>query len=161
MFGKFLLKIRKLIEAVIGLFRSGKGVQPTGAMFEGIGDPTTGQTAAAEEALLRTNFLQAAEQGNARKLAALLDQRFLVNYQDPETGEAALHIAAACRARKVIRVLINTRECNFLLRDRQGRLASELAYLYGDDPVLARFLGIKEERQARAQGIGVTRRPVR
>ncbi len=33
------------------------------------------------------------------------------------------------------------RWAGFLMRDRQGRLASELAYLYGEDPAMARLLG--------------------
>ena len=48
---------------------------------------------------------------------------------------------------------------DFTLRDGQGRLASELAYLYGEDPAMARLLGRLERREA-AQTGGVVRRRV-
>ena len=93
-------------------------------------------------------FLRAAETGNPIEIGAFIKDGFPVDYQDPQTGETALHIVAACKARKALRVLLKSGECNYLLRDNQGRLASEMAYLYGRDPAVARFLGIKERKQA-------------
>ena len=61
--------------------------------------------------------------------------------------------------RKVLRVLVECGLCNFLLRDKGGRLASELAYLFGHDPAASRLLGIKERKQAEAQGLKLARRP--
>lgn len=113
------------------------------------------------ERMVKTSyeFLEAAEQGNAEKVNALLKSGFPVNFQDPQTGETALHAAAACRARGVLRILVKDSDCDYLLRDKRGRLPSEMAYLYGHDPAAARLLGIKERKQGEAQGIKVTRRP--
>ncbi|MEW8524851.1 MAG: ankyrin repeat domain-containing protein [Candidatus Thiodiazotropha endolucinida] len=108
---------------------------------------------------LRNDFMTAAKRGNAKRLKAIMETGFPVNYQDPVTGETALHISAGCQARKTLRVLLKFGRCDFLLRDKQGRLASELAYLYGRDPAVARLLGIKERKQADANGIRLTRRP--
>lgn len=104
-------------------------------------------------------YLSAAERGNAARLQAFIDHSFLVNYQDPETGETALHIVAANGARKALRVLMGTDKCKYLVRDKQGRLPSELAYLYGDDPAMARLLAIKEMHEAVEGGRKATRRP--
>jgi hypothetical protein len=38
-------------------------------------------------------------------------------------------------------------------------LASELAYLFGEDHAVTRWLRIDERKQAKAQGIKLTRRP--
>jgi hypothetical protein len=103
-------------------------------------------------------FLKAAERGNAPMVGAFIEEGFPVNYQDRLTLETALHISAAARARSVLRVLLACELCNFLLRDKGGRLASELAYLFGQDPAAARLLGLKERKQAEAQGIQLTRR---
>jgi hypothetical protein len=103
-------------------------------------------------------FLRAAERGNYRVLIAMLDGGFPINYQDPRSGRAALHAVAASRARTALRVLLKTDECDFLVRDGQGRLPSEMAYLYGKDPVIARFLARKERQQAQKQGIALARR---
>lgn len=108
---------------------------------------------------LAEEFLQVAERGNAGKLRAFIEEGFPVNFQDPETEESALHIVAACQARKALRVILQSGEYDFLLRDKRGRLPSEIAYLYGNDPAVARLLGIRERKQADEQGIELTRRP--
>lgn len=108
---------------------------------------------------LGMKFLRTAEHGNAPKLQGFIADGFPVNYQNPGSKETALHIVAACQARKALRVLLNTRQCDFLLRDKQGRLASEMAYVVGRDPAVARLLGNKERKQAAEQGIKLTRRP--
>jgi len=109
---------------------------------------------------LGREFLKAAERGNAPVVGAYIEEGFPANYQDRQTEETALHISAAVRARKVLRVLLDCGLCNFLLRDKGGRLASELAYVFGRDPAAARLLGAKERKQAEAQGITLTRRPI-
>lgn len=104
-------------------------------------------------------YLHAAERGDAHFFELYLSFGMPVNYQHPKTGESALHIAAARRARHIIRSLLKTGQCDFLLRDKQGRLPSELAHLYGRDPAITRLLGLKERGQGEAQGITVTLRP--
>jgi len=108
---------------------------------------------------LGREFLKAVERGNAPAVGAYIEEGFPANYQDRQTQETALHISAAVKARKVLRVLVDCGLCNFLLRDKGGRLASELAYLFGQDPAAARLLATKERKQAEAQGIKLTRRP--
>lgn len=109
---------------------------------------------------LYRDFLIATERGNPDTLRIYLDAGIDVNYQDPKTGQTALHVLAAAQARQAIRVLLASGKCDFLIRDKRGRLASELAYMFGEDPALARLLGNKERKQAEAQGIKLTRRPV-
>lgn len=104
-----------------------------------------------EYKLLGREFLQAVKRGNPATVAAYLDAGMSVNYQDPRTKQTALHVAAACRARAAIRVLVKHPDCNFIIRDRYGRLPSELAYEFGADPVLARYLTIKEFKQAKVE----------
>jgi ankyrin repeat protein len=104
-------------------------------------------------------FLMVAQYGNSAGVAAFIEEAFPVNYQDKRNRQTALHYAAAADARDVIRVLVSSGKCDYLLRDIWGRLPSEVAYLSGDDPALARLLGNKERKQARAQGIKLTRRP--
>lgn len=108
---------------------------------------------------LRHDYYEAVARGNPHKLKQVLDKGFPINFQNPETDETALHSLAAGGARAAIRVLLAHADCDFLIRDKQGRLASELAYLYGRDPALARLLGNKERKQAQAQGIKLTHRP--
>lgn len=109
---------------------------------------------------LGREFLHAAERGNAPMVGAYIEEGFPPNFQDRLTLETALHISAAARARWVLRVLLDCGLCNYLLRDKGGRLASELAYLFGQDPAVARLLGVKERKRAEAQGITLTRRPI-
>ena len=108
---------------------------------------------------LRNQFMTAAQRGNADTLKSLIDYGFPVNYKNPRTGLTALHLVAAYKARKALRVLLKTGKCDFLVRDMEGRLPSEIAFLYGKDPAVARLLGIKERKQAKAAGIKLTHRP--
>ena len=103
-------------------------------------------------------FLKNASRGDDFLIKIYFKEGFPVNWQDPETGETALHIVAACKARDTLRVIINDKSCNFLLRDAKGRLPSEMAYLYGEDPAVARLLGNKERKQAEEQGVIITYR---
>lgn len=112
-----------------------------------------------EVAKLEHAFIQASRRGNLDKLQEYIDKGVSINAQDPVLGQTALHTAAAGRARKALRVLLKTNQCDFLLRDNQGRLASELAFLVGEDMAMARLLRIKERKQADEQGIVLTRRP--
>ena len=106
-----------------------------------------------------SDFLKAARRGNPVRLQTAIDEGASINEQDPLTGLTALHIVAAGGARKALRVLFNAGEVDFLIRDKEGRLASELAYLHGRDVAMARLLGIKERKQADAEGVRLTRRP--
>jgi ankyrin repeat protein len=100
---------------------------------------------------LGRQFVQAAKECNARKLKLLLDQEAPVNYKDPSDKMTALHYIAAYRARPALRVLLKSGKCDFLIRDGQGRLPSQLAREFARDDVMARLLLIKEIRQAEAQ----------
>jgi hypothetical protein len=107
---------------------------------------------------LGREFLHVARRGNLRMLSGFIEEGFPVNWQDNRNGQAALHVAAAAKARKALLVLSESSRCDFLLRDKEGRLASELAFLFGDDPAAARLLRIHERRQAAERGIALARR---
>ena len=102
-------------------------------------------------------FVEAARDGDGDLVRAFMEEGFPMLYSDERTRETALHAAAGSRARPAVRVLVQHWP-DFLARDRQGRLASELAYLYGEDPAMAHMLGIKERKNAKATGRDVVRR---
>lgn len=108
---------------------------------------------------LAREFLHIARRGNLRMLSGFIEEGFPVNWQDARTGQSALHIAAAAKGRKALLILAESGRCDFLLWDKEGRLASEMAFLYGDNPAAARWLRIHERRQAAERGIDLTRRP--
>jgi ankyrin repeat protein len=83
-------------------------------------------------------------------MSELLEEGAPISMQDHGT---ALHYVAAYGARAALRVLLKSGECNYLVRDRKGRLPSQLAREFGHDDAMARLLIIKEMRQAQAEGI--------
>lgn len=103
------------------------------------------------EALLGRDWLDAARHGESAALIAFIEEAFPIGYADPRTGETALHAAAGSQARPAVRLLL-PHWPDFLIRDKRGRLASELAYLYGEDPAMARLLAITERKFAIAAG---------
>lgn len=109
--------------------------------------------------VLSNYLLQIARRGNPHKLKIFVEEDFSLIFQHPETGASVLHILAAGGARKALRVILKSDKLDFLLRDKKGRLSSEMAYLYGRDVALSRLLGNKEGKQADEQGARLTRRP--
>ena len=134
-----------------------EAVQTATRHFDPPGDQPL--AAACERALSRLgkDWLDAARCGDAAAVRAYIEEGFPIWYRDKRTGENALHAAAGSQARIVLRVLL-PRWVGFLTRDRQGRLASELAYLYGEDPAMARLLGSKERKEGESTNTVVRRR---
>jgi hypothetical protein len=98
--------------------------------------------------------LKAAKTGDADKLKELLrEEDPQVNILDHFDRAAALHYIAAYDARPALRIILKRRDLDYLARDRDGRLPSELAREVGNDEGMARLLMIKEMRQAKARGI--------
>jgi ankyrin repeat protein len=93
-------------------------------------------------------FVEAARECHAAKLQRLIDRNAPVNFIDPHDRATALHYIAAYRARPALRVILKSGKCDFLIRDGQGRLPSQLAREFGHDDAMARLLLIKEIRQA-------------
>lgn len=112
-----------------------------------------------QRALIRLGreYIEAARDGDGDLVRAFMEEGFPVAWSEWRTGETALHAAAGSRARPAIRVLVQHWP-DFLIRDRQGRFPSELAYLYGEDPAMAHLLGIRERKDAIATGREVKRR---
>jgi len=98
-------------------------------------------------------LLRAAKKADHIKLRHLLSLGAPVDFLDPVDHATALHYVAAYDARPALRVLLNSGKCDFLVRDWEGRLPSEIAREYGRDRAMARLLLIKEVQQAQAQGI--------
>lgn len=111
------------------------------------------QTDMDQRIALGRQLIEAANSYDAERAATLIERGALVNYRDPRTGETALHIAAETGNRPLFRVLIASGQCDHLIRDRQGRLASELADLFGDDTAMARLLMSKEAEQGRTKSV--------
>lgn len=81
-----------------------------------------------------------------------------VNFQDEE-GMTPLHHAAALGARPCIRLLVNSGRCNYLLRDKLGRYASDLAIEWARDYAVGRLLTKHQVRQACEQGVPAWSKP--
>jgi ankyrin repeat protein len=98
-------------------------------------------------------LLAAAKDGDAEELDRLIREGAPVNFVDPVDHATALHYIAAYDARPALRVILKSGKCDFLVRDWEGRLPSEIAREYGQNSAMARLLLIKEMRQAQEQGI--------
>lgn len=112
----------------------------------------------AKLAAMAASFLGAADSGNAARLEAYIGAGFPLDVTEPRSGQTALHMAASSSARACVRALIGSKNVNLLARDKKGRLPSEMAYMFGGDPALSRWLAIKEKKQAKERGLELTRR---
>lgn len=103
---------------------------------------------------LGREFLLASRRGVKDKVELFLDLDFPVNFQDPRTLSTALHVAAGSGARATFDLLIESGQCDYLLRDRQGRLASDRSALFHGSAEMTEILIAKEIEQAKRQKMG-------
>lgn len=106
---------------------------------------------------LGLDLLDAAETGNARRLADLMADGFPVNFQHPQTLETALHKAGARSHREVVRALIRSGACDYLIQDSDGRFPHHSAEFFGNDPTIERLLVKKARQQAGRDGVDLFR----
>jgi ankyrin repeat protein len=93
-------------------------------------------------------FIESAKEGSASAVREWLSYPGIdVNFVDNRSGMTALHLAAARRAKAVVKVLAADKKCDFTILDRRGRTAATLAFEVGRDPALGRYLYDKEYEQ--------------
>ncbi|BBJ23060.1 ankyrin repeat domain-containing protein [Candidatus Nitrotoga sp. AM1P] len=97
-------------------------------------------------------LIEAVRNKNTSWINDTLENGTDVNFQDEE-GMTPLHHAAALGARPCIRLLVNSGRCNYLLRDKLGRYASDLAIEWARDYAVGRLLTKHQVRQACEQGV--------
>lgn len=97
-------------------------------------------------------LIEQAKLEDAYAMAMLISHDADVNTQDNE-GMTALHHAAASDARPCIRVLVGSGKCDYLIRDDEGRYASDLAIEWGRDAAVGRLLSKHQAMQAFLQGV--------
>lgn len=100
-----------------------------------------------------SQFVIAASYGDLRYMKSLLEKGANVNFQEPTTGATALHFAASIKSREIINWLAKRDGIDFLIKDKEGRLPSALAFEVAESPVIGRYLAKKQAAQASEQGI--------
>lgn len=105
-------------------------------------------------------FVRAALLGWAYAVKHFVDAGVNVNAQD-EDGMTPLHCAASVGSRACVRLLLASGRCDYLLQDRKGRYASDLAMTWARDHAMARLLRKKQRQQAFVQGVPAWEPPKR
>lgn len=102
---------------------------------------------------LNKKFLRAAQEGEYWNVRACMDSGADVNYQDPVTKAHALHLVAVFNAKPALKELIKSSELKYLVFDHKNRLPSQIAWEFGNNPVIGTFLQKKEMAEAKAGGL--------
>ena len=103
-------------------------------------------------ALLDQMLFSHVRKGDASRLSHAVARGADVNVQDRHRM-TPLHHAAALGERACVRVLVNSRRCDYLARDSQGRYAFELAIEWARDHAVGRLLAKKQAQQAAEQDV--------
>jgi len=88
---------------------------------------------------------------DGQEVKRLLDLDAPVNYPERSTGATTLHIAAGYNDVATVKIVLDHPEVDCTIRDKQGRLASELAEAV--NPELAQLIIDKEAEQAAVKKI--------
>lgn len=118
-------------------------------------DRTTKLTSEKKIFKLGLEFLKAAHDGNVERVQELIAAEFPVNFQHPQQLTTALHEAATQGQKDVVKVLVDSGDCDYLRGDFRGRLAYNCAELFGRDPGIERLLLEKTREQAQKDGVNL------
>jgi ankyrin repeat protein len=112
-----------------------------------------GRAAVQRQVEVRRGLFLAVERLSAEQLSHWLEEPGAnVNVRD-EQGMTPLHHAAARGARPCIRLLVASGQCDYLIRDNQGRYAFQLAIEWARDYAVGRLLSKKQAQQAHERGV--------
>ena len=98
-------------------------------------------------------FLYAVCEGNLRKVNQLIDAVEDINIRVAGTGGSALHMIAKYQLKDIFKVLRQRTDLDYLARDHEGRLPSQLAMSSEENVGLGALLIKLERQQAIKQGV--------
>lgn len=98
---------------------------------------------------LGMDFLKSVRNGRVKRVSEIAKSGFNANFIHPKYGHAAIHDIAYGGSRRLLRAFLEADNIDFLLKDAEGRRASEIAKIHNRDRVIGRYLGIKEASQER------------
>ncbi len=120
------IREREIAQQMDSFFTKEKRFQEGGSYSEDIRNRKERMNDVMDETLGK-QLIQASEDLDVYLVRELLSQGAPVNYPDPNSGATAFHYAAAHGDWGSLHIMLETGECNLLLRDKRGRLASQLA----------------------------------
>ncbi len=97
-------------------------------------------------------FLYAVCEGNLRRVEQLINSVENINIRVAGTGGSALHVVAKYQLKDIFKVLRQRKDLDYLARDLEGRLPSQLAMSSDENVGLGAFLIKKERQQAVKRG---------
>ncbi len=110
-----------------------------------------------EQDMLKDNidgeFQCAAAAGNLTKVETLINSVVEINKSVAGSGGTILHVIAEEQLIDIFKVIRRRPDLNYLVKDNEGRLPSQLAMNSEEDVGLGTFLKKKEMQQARREGI--------
>ncbi len=104
-------------------------------------------------------FIDRVRQRRYQEALGLIAQVRDINVVDPQTGATALHYAAHRSCMVLIEALAQRADLNYLVRDRDGRLPSELAWELSGNASLGARLIAQEQAQATRDGVQLWPKP--
>ncbi len=85
-----------------------------------------------------------------------IDAGFPMNFQHPTKGVTALHVAANADASSLIKTLVESGKCDYLIPDNSDHLAYDIVYRYGHNRDISDLVKQKTEEQAERDGVELT-----
>ncbi len=127
--------------------------------FAGGNPSEKGEARMSDATTPEAQFLSLIKGRRYQEAIALMPQVANINALDPDSGAAALHMAAGRCATILLRALWARGDLNELCQDAEGRYASEVAWHVGNDEELSARLMEREHAYAKAHGLTAWPKP--
>ncbi len=85
-------------------------------------------------------FLHATSTADLDQMRELKEAGVPVKFQHPITKQTALHIATACASKGIVKFLVDTKECDYLLQDKFGKIPWENTYFFRSNPEIEQLV---------------------
>ena len=100
-------------------------------------------------------LLEAARTARVDEIKELLGAGVPINFPHPVNGQTVAHIVASGASIGIAKFIVDTDQCDYLIRDRLGKQPWNNAAFFNPDPEVAELFLLKTKEQAQREGVNL------
>ncbi len=100
-------------------------------------------------------LLEAAKTARVDEIKELLDAGVPMNFQHPVNEQTVAHIVASGGSMSMAKFIVDTNQCDYLIRDKLGKQPWNNAAFFNPDPEIKELILAKTKEQAQREGVNL------